>query len=330
LSKQINPQPKHRWKFELPDLEHLRKQILASDRSALSTAISLAESQLSGNRKSVAEMLVDCKSSWVYNRGLRIGVTGPPGVGKSTFIEQLGMYACANGYKVAVLAVDPTSNESKGSILGDKTRMEQLSQQHNAYIRPNPSGEHLGGLTVSTTTSTLLCEAAGYDLTIVESVGVGQSEIEIQQMVDIVILLLQPGAGDDVQGIKKGILEIADIMVVNKMDGDQLNLAKSKIGALQRLYPQHTIVGNSSLSNTIEPIYSVIMQKGLADFTQQRSEQLKHLANLELERVLIETFNANAYYRQLGNVQPGDLPISSAILLEEYLLAKFKEEQKTE
>jgi LAO/AO transport system kinase len=159
-------------------------------------------------------------------QGVRIGLTGPPGVGKSTFIEALGLSLTNAGHRVAVLAVDPSSPVTGGSILGDKTRMERLAQDERAFIRPSPSGGALGGVAHRTRETMLLCEAAGHDVVIVETVGIGQSEIAVRSMVDFFALLLQPGAGDELQGIKKGALELADALIVNKADGEQKQLAE--------------------------------------------------------------------------------------------------------
>ncbi len=152
---------------------------------------------------------------------MRVGITGPPGVGKSSFIETLGMSLVASGQSLAVLAIDPSSPVSGGSILGDKTRMERLAREPKAYIRPTPSGGTLGGVAHRTREAILICEAAGFDVVIVETVGVGQSEVEVRSMVDLFAVLLQPGAGDELQGLKKGVLELADALVVNKADGEQ-------------------------------------------------------------------------------------------------------------
>jgi LAO/AO transport system kinase len=161
-------------------------------------------------------------------KSIRIGVTGVPGAGKSTFIEALGNYVIKEkGLKVAVLAIDPTSARSKGSILGDKTRMEQLARNENAFIRPSPSSEAQGGVAGGTREAILLCEAAGYDAILVETVGVGQSETAVRSMVDFLLLLLLPGAGDELQGMKRGIVELADLMAINKADGDNLSKVKS-------------------------------------------------------------------------------------------------------
>ena len=159
---------------------------------------------------------------------IRVGITGPPGVGKSSFIETLGMSLVASGQSLAVLAIDPSSPVSGGSILGDKTRMERLAREPKAYIRPTPSGGTLGGVAHRTREAILICEAAGFDVVIVETVGVGQSEVEVRSMVDLFAVLLQPGAGDELQGLKKGVLELADVLVVNKADGEQRAAARAR------------------------------------------------------------------------------------------------------
>ena len=192
----------------------------ASHRRALGKAISLLESTQPEDQP-VAEELIDLARSRVQSRDtptLRLGVSGTPGVGKSTFVENFGLAVTAAGYRLAVLAIDPTSSLSGGSILGDKTRMQELSRHPRAYIRPSPSAGHLGGTTAATRGAILLCEAAGYDFIIVETVGVGQAEWRVHGMTDAFLLLAQPAAGDDLQSIKRGILELADHIVVNKAD----------------------------------------------------------------------------------------------------------------
>ena len=196
--------------------DNLYKKILLSDRLALSKAITLIESKkLKDKNKSEKLLKKLYKKS---GKSLRIGASGPPGVGKSTFIETLGIFLTNKKYKVAVLAVDPSSKKSGGSILGDKTRMQELSVKKNAYIRPSPSGGELGGVARRTRETMILVEAAGYEIILVETVGVGQSETEVAEMVDIFLVLLQPSSGDELQGIKKGIIEIADLLIVNKED----------------------------------------------------------------------------------------------------------------
>lgn len=202
--------------------------ILAGNRVILSRAITLVESLLPSDRTLASEVVQ--KLLPYSGKSVRIGITGVPGVGKSTFIENFGQYLTQKGHKVAVLAIDPTSQRTKGSIMGDKTRMEVLSHDPNAFVRPSPSGQTLGGVAQKTRESMLLCEAAGYDIILVETVGVGQSETAVRDMVDFFLLLLLAGAGDELQGIKKGIMEMADALVVHKADGD--NITKAKLARL--------------------------------------------------------------------------------------------------
>ncbi len=198
--------------------------VLAGDRRSVAKTITLLESRRADHRELGQEVLARLVPHTGAAR--RIGITGPPGVGKSSFIETLGLELLSGGHKVAVLAVDPSSPLSGGSILGDKTRMERLAREDNAYIRPTPSGGTLGGVSYRTREAMLVCEAAGYDIVLVETVGVGQSEFEVRSMVDFFCVLLQPGAGDELQGIKKGVLELADLLVVNKADGEHRDEAE--------------------------------------------------------------------------------------------------------
>lgn len=197
--------------------EHAAK-VMAGDRRALARAITLIESTRPDHRRQAEALLEQLLPK--SGKSLRIGISGPPGVGKSTFIEAFGKHAIGQGKRLAVLAVDPSSRLSGGSILGDKTRMEELSRDPQAFIRPSPAGLTLGGVARRTREALLVCEAAGFDLIIVETVGVGQSETAVAEMVDLFLLLLLPGGGDDLQGIKRGIMELADLIVVNKADGD--------------------------------------------------------------------------------------------------------------
>lgn len=198
--------------------------LLSGNRRALAKAITLIESKRDVDREKSQEVLEQVLPH--SGKSIRIGITGVPGVGKSTFIESFGMYLVKQGKKVAVLAVDPSSPIAGGSILGDKTRMELLSREENAFIRPSPSEGALGGVAQKTRETMLLCEAAGYDVIIVETVGVGQSEYEVSSMVDFFLVLMMPNAGDELQGIKKGIMELADALVINKCDGESINLAQ--------------------------------------------------------------------------------------------------------
>ncbi len=198
--------------------------IVAGDRRALAKAITLVESTLESHRES-AQTLLESLLPHTGN-SVRVGITGIPGVGKSTFIESFGLRLIEQGKRVAVLAVDPSSPIAGGSILGDKTRMESLSRSEGAFIRPSPSAGALGGVALKTRETILLCEAAGYDVILVETVGVGQSEYEVAAMVDFFMVLMLPNAGDELQGIKKGIMELADALLINKADGESMNLAE--------------------------------------------------------------------------------------------------------
>ncbi|CUH54192.1 methylmalonyl Co-A mutase-associated GTPase MeaB [Shimia marina] len=199
------------------NIADLRDRILKQERRALARAITLVESAREDHRAQATELLEGL--SGAGRQSLRIGLSGTPGVGKSTFIESFGMMLTAQGLKVAVLAVDPSSARSGGSILGDKTRMERLSRDRNAFIRPSPSQTHLGGVARRTREAVALCEAAGFDVILIETVGVGQSETVVAEMSDLFLLLLAPAGGDELQGVKRGIMEMADIILVNKADG---------------------------------------------------------------------------------------------------------------
>jgi len=221
-----------------PSSETLVKGILSGDITALSRAITLVESTNPLHLEKANAIINACLPH--ANKSIRIGITGVPGVGKSTFIEAFGKYLTGLGKKVAVLAVDPSSTISHGSILGDKTRMEELVKDENAYIRPSASGETLGGVARKTRETITLCEAAGFDTIVIETVGVGQSETAVHSMVDFFLLLKISGAGDELQGIKRGIMEMADAIVINKADGDNIKkakLAKAELNRALHLFP---------------------------------------------------------------------------------------------
>ncbi len=221
-----------------PSSKELIEGILNGNITALSRAITLVESTNVSHLEKANEVVNACLPH--ANKSVRIGITGVPGVGKSTFIEAFGKYLTGLGKKVAVLAVDPSSTISHGSILGDKTRMEELVKDENAYIRPSASGETLGGVARKTRETITLCEASGFDTIIIETVGVGQSETAVHSMVDFFLLLKIAGAGDELQGIKRGIMEMADAIVINKADGDNLRkskLAKVEFGRALHLFP---------------------------------------------------------------------------------------------
>lgn len=221
-----------------PSVTELITGILNEDKIALSRAITLIESTNPEHLTKANEVIKGCLSH--ANQSVRIGITGVPGVGKSTFIEAFGKYLTSIGKKVAVLAVDPSSSISHGSILGDKTRMEELVKDEHAFIRPSASGDALGGVARKTREAIILCEACGFDTIIIETVGVGQSETAVHSMVDFFLLLKISGAGDELQGIKRGIMEMADTIVINKADGDNVakaKLAKTEFNRALHLFP---------------------------------------------------------------------------------------------
>lgn len=222
-----------------PAVDELVSGILKRNITTLSRAITLIESKNPSHLDKANQVIKKCLPH--ANESVRIGITGVPGVGKSTFIESLGKHLTNQGKKVAVLAVDPSSSLTKGSILGDKTRMEDLVKDKNAFIRPSPSGDSLGGVARKTRETIILCEAAGFDTIIIETVGVGQSETAVHSMVDFFLLLKLAGAGDELQGIKRGIIEMADAIAINKADGDNLKrakIAKEEFNRALHFYPE--------------------------------------------------------------------------------------------
>lgn len=231
--KNISKRTKHHLKTD----DYI-KGIFEGNMTILSRAITLIESSLIEHQKIAQQIIEKCLPH--SGKSLRIGITGVPGVGKSTFIEALGKQLTAKGHKLAVLAIDPSSERTKGSVLGDKTRMEELAVDKNAFIRPSPSAGSLGGVARKTKETIILCEAAGFDIIFIETVGVGQSEISVHSMVDFFLLLMLAGAGDELQGIKRGIIEMADAIIINKAEND--NLLKAQIAKRQyknalHLYP---------------------------------------------------------------------------------------------
>jgi LAO/AO transport system kinase len=267
------------------DVKKVISGLLNGDIVSLSKAITIVESDnvkdISNSNKIISSCLKNRTNS------IRIGITGVPGVGKSTFIEAFGNQLTEQGYKVAILAIDPTSTVSRGSIMGDKTRMNTLVNNKNAFIRPSPASSHYGGVAKKTRESIILCEAAGYNIIIVETVGVGQNEISVSEMVDIFLLLKLSGAGDELQGIKRGIIEMADAIIINKADGDNIdesNKAMAEFSMALKLYPTKKsnwvpkVLTCSSINNSgIEPIWKLVL-KYISDTKENKffSENRKH------------------------------------------------------
>ncbi len=239
-----------------PDIERLARDIRAGERTVLSRAITLIESKRADHRRTAAALTQDLLKD--TGKAVRVGITGAPGVGKSTMIEALGVMLTRQGHKVAVLAVDPSSRRTGGSILADKTRMAKLANDDKAFIRPSPSSGTLGGVAARTRETLLLCEAAGYNVVLVETVGVGQSEIAVADMTDFFLVLALPGAGDELQALKKGVVELADMIAVNKADGD--NLARAKLAAAQYGAALHILSPHSP--NWSPPVITCSALKG--------------------------------------------------------------------
>lgn len=322
-------EPRKVSRRKLPDLAALCEGILAGNRTALAQGITLVESRAPKHRPLAGELL---QSLLPYSGGaLRVGMTGVPGAGKSTFIEALGMRLCQQGKKVAVLAVDPSSSRTGGSILGDKTRMEDLSRHENAFIRPSPSGVSLGGVAARTREALLLCEAGGYDVILVETVGVGQSETAVRTMTDFFLLLQIAGAGDELQGIKKGVIELADAIVVNKADGDnrlRADLARVEYNkVLHFLHPftpgwKPTALSCSAQENEgIDTVWELIERfkaelTASGVFEQRRAEQNVDWFRSLLQQTVMDRFTAEneaAIATVEDQVAAGQLPVSLAL-----------------
>ncbi len=245
----------------LPDISRLAQGVRGGDRSTLSRAITLIESKRADHRRAAAALTQELLP--FTGKAVRVGITGAPGVGKSTMIDALGAMLTGQGRKLAVLAVDPSSRRTGGSILADKTRMARLANDDNAYIRPSPSSGTLGGVAARTRETMLLCEAAGYDVVLIETVGVGQSELAVADMTDFFLVLALPGAGDELQALKKGVVELADMIAVNKADGD--NLARARASAADYAAALHIL--SPSSPNWSPPVVtcSALKQDGIED-----------------------------------------------------------------
>ena len=292
-----------KFKKEKLSADDLLNGILAGDRSMLSRGITLIESARSDDQE-IARQLVNKCLPW-SGKSTRLGITGVPGAGKSTFIEAFGIHLINQGHKVAVLAIDPSSQRSKGSILGDKTRMESLSTNPSAFIRPSASSGTLGGVARATREAVILCEAARFDLIIIETVGVGQSETAVAQIVDFFLLLMLAGGGDELQGIKRGIMEMADLIVINKADGDNLKkaeLAKREYENALHLFPllpsgwsPKVLTASALYSKGLPDIWNEIesyikLTKENSYFNKNRQEQSIHILYDSIRHSLSQHF----------------------------------------
>lgn len=297
-------------------VDEYARGIRAGDRVVLARAITLVESTRPEHQV-LAQQLLQALGNSPAGDTLRIAITGAPGVGKSSFIEALGLHLVEQGQRVAVLAIDPSSAVSGGSILGDKTRMEQLSMSEQVFIRPSPSGDSLGGVARKTRETIRLVEAAGYHTVLVETVGVGQSEIAVRHITDIFLLLLLPGAGDELQGIKRGIVEMADLLVVNKADGERLQLARQAQGYYLnavRLLPPHPsgwvprVLACSSAERTgIQEVWQAVVEclqqlKASGYFQQQRRQQALYWLHETVESSLRQHFYQHPAVQQLRHM----------------------------
>ncbi len=312
-----------------PDIDFLVTGVLAGDRALLARAITLVESRAPKHAPYAQQLM---KRILPHTGGsMRIGMTGVPGAGKSTTIEALGMLLCQRGKKVAVLAVDPSSSIHGGSILGDKTRMEELCREENAFIRPSPSGRSLGGVAARTREALLLCEAAGYDVIIVETVGVGQSETEVRTMTDFFLLLQIAGAGDELQGIKKGVIELADAIVVNKADGDnRIRAERAKVEYTRVLHFLHpftpgwtpkALTCSALEGDGIDCVWELICEfreqlTASGVFEQRRREQNVDWFHSLMQQAVMQRFTSEnkARIQQMeAAVGLGELPVSVAL-----------------
>ncbi len=311
----LNPEAADKFRKSIPadlDAEAYVAGIRSGNRSLLSKAITLVESSLPRHQELAQEIIGACVPH--AGKSVRVGITGVPGVGKSTFIESLGKYLTARGHKIAVLAIDPSSQRTKGSILGDKTRMEDLANDLNAFIRPSSSKGTLGGVARNTRESIILCEAAGFNIIFVETVGVGQSETAVHSMVDFFLLLMLAGAGDELQGIKRGIMEMADAIVINKADGD--NIKKAELAAREyknalHLFPASpsgwspiVLTASSTAGNGIPDTWQMVeqytaMTRASGFFETRRKEQALQAFTDTIE----ETIRQRFYHDQLVKSQ---------------------------
>ena len=342
----VNPYLKPRRRQPLPNPTELVEGILRGDITALSRAVTLVESVAPAHQSLAREVIEKCLP--YSGKSRRIGITGVPGAGKSTSIDAFGMHVLGQGHKLAVLAIDPSSERTRGSILGDKTRMERLSQQKDAFIRPSPSAGSLGGVARKTRETIVLCEAAGYDTVFVETVGVGQSETAVHSMVDYFLLIQLAGTGDELQGIKRGIMEMADGIVINKCDGDNIKRAELAAGQFRsalHLFPPtpsgwvpevltysgYYELGIDKVWDMIDRYFEFTRKNGY--FERQRNEQAKYW----MVESINEQLRANFYRRpdvkalleqkemRVLNNEQSSFTAAHEVL--EYYFAKLRDEQ---
>ena len=294
------------------DVDKIVKGILKGNITILSSAITLIESNLAKHRLIANQIIEKCLPH--SGNSVRIGITGVPGVGKSTFIEALGIHLIKTNHKLAVLAIDPSSEQSGGSILGDKTRMEQLSAEKNAFIRPSPSSGSLGGVARKTRETILLCEAAGFDTIFIETVGVGQSETKVHSMVDFFLLMMLAGAGDELQGIKRGIMEMADTIIINKADSDNIKkamLAKKEYENALHMFPPSdsdwipNVLLTSAIKNSgIHEVWNSITDyKNLTKQNRYWQHNRQQQAKFWMHETILESLKSNFYQDETNKKQ---------------------------
>ncbi|ODG93981.1 MULTISPECIES: methylmalonyl Co-A mutase-associated GTPase MeaB [Bacillaceae] len=317
--------------------------VLEGNRTILAQTITLIESNSSAHMNSAQNVLTRLLPH--SGRSIRIGITGVPGAGKSSLIESFGTYLCEQGHKVAVLTIDPSSTITKGSILGDKTRMDSLSKNPNAFIRPSASGGSLGGIARKTRESMLVCEAAGYDVILIETVGVGQSEVQVRSMVDFFLLVMLTGAGDELQGIKKGIMELADSIVINKADGQNKLKAKAAKAEFNRIlhllqpstpgwsskaYTASALLGEGieEIWNEINAFKNLTTESGYFSLRRQK-QMIDWMYNMVFEQLKLSFMNHESVKLNLKSIESsivnGELTATSAA---NYLLSIFESNRK--
>lgn len=326
------------------DVDELFEGVRRCDRTLMSRAITLLESTAAAHRVLAQELLVRLLP--FSGKALRVGITGVPGVGKSTFIEALGMKLITEGHKVAVLAIDPSSTKTRGSILGDKTRMAKLAREENTFIRPSPSAGTLGGVAKATRESMVVFEAAGYDVILVETVGVGQSEVAVSQMVDCFTFLALAGAGDQLQGIKKGVLEMADLVAINKADGPNLKNAKRaarELGAAMRMVRQESDLwhpptmtmsaveheGVEEFWDHVQEHHKVMLDSGTFEHTR-REQQVQWMWSM-VHETLLQRLNADpevSSVRKLVEMQLRQAQITPTLGAEKILRAFDRRDER--